>query len=321
MAHGDSARGRDALQTLDFHVHLDLFMCPTAEQADIVLPVAGAFEVEGLKVGFEISQDAQSLVQLRAPLVPPVGETRSDIEIIFDLASRLGLDQHFFGGNVDAGWEFQLAPSGVTLEQLRADPAGVRLPLETRHRKYAATGDDGLPAGFATPTGRIELYAECFLDIGQPPLPTFTEPALSPRSRPERADEFPLVLTCHKPLHFCETQHRQVASLRRHLPDPLVQLHPGTAAARDIAEGDWVEIRTPKGAVRARAEFNDTLDPGVVSGQHGWFEACEELDLPGFPPFGPGSANLNLVLSQTPSDPISGSSPLRAQMCQIARLS
>jgi len=81
-----------------------------------------------------------------------------------------------------------------------------------------------------------------------------------------------------------------------------------------------VEIRTPKGAVRARAELNDTLEPSVVSGQHGWFEPCEELDLPGFPPFGPGSANLNLVLSQTPSDPISGSSPLRAQMCEIARI-
>ena len=320
MAHGDSARGRDALQALEFHVHLDLFMNPTADQADIVLPVTGAFEAEGLKVGFEISQDAQSLVQLRAPLVPPVGEARSDIEIIFKLATRLGLGQHFFGGDVDAGWKFQLAPSGVTLEQLREDPAGVRLPLTTRHRKYATTGDDGLPAGFATPTGRIELYVEDFLDIGQSPLPAFTEPAWSPHSRPELADEFPLVLTCNKPLHFCETQHRQIASLRRHLPDPTVELHPDTAAARGIGEGDWVEIRTPKGAVRARGEFNDTLDPSVVSGQHGWFEPCEELDLPGFPPYGPGSANLNLVLSQTPSDPISGSSPLRAQVCEIVRL-
>jgi anaerobic selenocysteine-containing dehydrogenase len=320
MAHGDSARGRDALQALEFHVHLDLFMSPTADQADIVLPVTGAFEAEGLKVGFEISQDAQSLVQLRAPLVPPVGEARSDIEVIFDLATRLGLDEHFFGGEVDAGWEFQLAPSGVTLEQLRADPAGVRLPLTTRYRKYADTGNDGLPPGFATPTGRIELYVEEFLDIGQPPLPSFTEPAWSPRSRPDLADDFPLVLTCNKPLHFCETQHRQIASLRRHLPDPKVELHPDTAAERGISEGDWVEIRTPKGAVRARGEFNDTLDPGVVSGQHGWFEPCEELDLPGFPPFGPASANLNLVLSQTPSDPISGSSPLRAQVCEIVRL-
>ena len=320
MAHGDSARGREALQTLDFHVHLDLFMTPTAEQADIVLPVTGAFEAEGLKVGFEISQEAQSLVQLRAPLVPPVGEARSDIEVIFDLAKRLGLGEHFFDGSIDAGWAHHLAPSGVTLEQLRANPSGVRVPLETRHRKYAAAGDGGVPAGFATPTGRIELYVEGFLDIGQPPVPTFTEPALSPRSRPDLVEEFPLVLTCAKALHFCETQHHQVASLRRHVPDPPLELHPDTAAARGIAEGDWVEIRTPKGDVRARAAFNNTLAPNVVSGQHGWFEPCEELDLPGFPPFGPGSANLNLVLSQTPSDPISGSSPLRAQVCDVTRL-
>ncbi len=319
MAHGDSARGRDALQALDFHVHLDLFMSPTAEQADIVLPVTGAFEAEGLNIGFEVSQEAQSLVQLRVPLVPPVGEARSDIEVIFDLAARLGLGAHFFGGDVDAGWAFQLEPSGVTLRQLRDEPAGIHLPLETRHRKHAAVGDDGVPTGFATPTGRIELYAEAFLDVGQPPVPTFTEPALSTRSRPDLADEFPLVLTCAKVLHFCETQHRQVASLRRHAPYPEVELHPDTASTRGIAEGDWVEITTPKGGVRARAALNGTLAPGVVCGQHGWFEPCEELDLPGYPALGPGSANLNLVLSQTPSDPISGSSPLRAQVCEVTR--
>ncbi len=123
-----------------------------------------------------------------------------------------------------------------------------------------------------------------------------------------------------KALQFCETQHRQVASLRRHVPDPEVELHPDTATGRGIAEGDWVEIRTPKGAVRARAKLDDSLDPNVVVGQHGWYEACEELDLPGYPPFGPGSANLNLVLSQTPSDPISGSSPLRAQLCDVTPL-
>jgi hypothetical protein len=58
----------------------------------------------------------------------------------------------------------------------------------------------------------------------------------------------------------------------------------------------------------------------VVCGQHGWAEPCEELDLPGHPPFGPKSANLNLVLGQTPSNPISGSSPLRAQVCDVTRL-
>jgi anaerobic selenocysteine-containing dehydrogenase len=320
MAHGDSARGRDALQALDFHVHLDLFMSPTAEQADLVLPVTGAFEAEGLKVGFEISQEAQSLVQLRTPLVPPVGEARSDLQVIFDLATRLGLGERFFGGDLDAGWRHQLEPSGVSLEQLRGTPSGVRLPLRTRHRKYAAVGDDGVPAGFATPTGRIELYAETFLDVGQPPLPTFTEPATSPRSRPDLAEEFPLVLTCAKSLHFCETQHRQIASLRRRAPDPPVELHPDTAAARGITKGDWVEIRTPRGRIRARAALNRTLAPDVVCAQHGWAQPCEQLGSPGHPPFGPDSANLNLVLGQTPSDPVSGSSPLRAQLCEVTRL-
>jgi anaerobic selenocysteine-containing dehydrogenase len=83
---------------------------------------------------------------------------------------------------------------------------------------------------------------------------------------------------------------------RKSAPDPQVELHPGTAAARGIAAGDWVRIQTPHGDVRAR--FNASLDPKVVCGQHGWWQACAELGLPGYPPFGPGSANLNLVLRQ-----------------------
>ena len=47
---------------------------------------------------------------------------------------------------------------------------------------------------------------------------------------------------------------------------------------------------------------------------------AKELGLPGYAPYGPDSANLNLVLPQTPSDPISGSSPMRASVCEVARL-
>jgi anaerobic selenocysteine-containing dehydrogenase len=133
IAHGDSVRGRDALAALDFFVHADLFMNPTAEQADLVLPVASAFEAEGLRIGFEISEAAQSLVQLRRPLVPPRGEARSDLQIIFGLATRLALGEHLWDGDLEAAFRHQLAPSGVTLEQLRAEPGGVRVPLTTRH--------------------------------------------------------------------------------------------------------------------------------------------------------------------------------------------
>jgi anaerobic selenocysteine-containing dehydrogenase len=314
MAHADSARGRSALAALDFFVHTDLFMSPTAELADIVLPAATPFEVEALRIGFAISQAAQSLVQLRAPLVAPRGESRSDVQIIFDLAVRLGLGDRFFDGDIDAALRHQLAPSGITLEQLRGAPAGVRVPLTTRHRKYAEAG------GFRTPTGKIELYSERLHAAGHPSLPTFTEPGTSPRSRPDLAERFPLVLTCAKTLWFCESQHRSIAGLRKSAADPQVEIHPDTAVARGIAGGEWVRIATPHGSVRARAKLNANLDPSVVSGQHGWWQACPDLDLPGFAPYGPDSANLNLVLRAEPSDPISRSAPLRASMCEIAPL-
>jgi anaerobic selenocysteine-containing dehydrogenase len=313
MAHADSRRGREALRRLDFFVQAELFMTPTAELADVVLPVATPFESEALKIGFEYSQEAQSLVQLRRPLVAPRGEARSDLRIVFDLATRLGLGAHFWDGDVDAAWRHQLAPSGVTLEELRARPEGVRVPLATRYRKYA-------DSGFRTPSQKVELYSRTLADHGYDPLPAFEEPSISPRSRPDLADRFPLVLSCAKSLFFCETQHRQVGALRRSAPDPQVELHPDTAASRGIRAGDWVSVETPRGGVRARARLNASLDPEVVVGQHGWWAACDDLGLPGYPPYGPDSANLNLVLRQTPSDPISGSAPLRAALCEIERL-
>jgi anaerobic selenocysteine-containing dehydrogenase len=109
-----------------------------------------------------------------------------------------------------------------------------------------------------------------------------------------------------------------VTALRKSAPDPLVEMHPSSAETRGIKAGDWVSLKTPLGSVRARAKLNATLDPQVVFGQHGWWEACDELGLPGYPPYGPDSANLNLVLPQTPSDPISGSSPMRASVCEVS---
>jgi hypothetical protein len=62
------------------------------------------------------------------------------------------------------------------------------------------------------------------------------------------------------------------------------------------------------------------LDPQVVCGQHGWWQACPEIGAPGFEPFGPDSANFNLLIGHDAVDPVSGSVPLRAYICEIKRL-
>jgi anaerobic selenocysteine-containing dehydrogenase len=318
LAHANARRGREALMALDFYVHADLFMNPTAELADVVLPVASAFEREALKFGFEVSPDAQSLVQLRQRVVEPRGETRSDTEIIFDLANRLGLGAHFWDGDIEAAYRHQLGPSGVSLEALREQPVGVRVPLRTRYRKFAEQ-EEGVPRGFDTPTRKVELYSETMLEHGYSPLPEYEEPLMSPSSRPDLAGRYPLILTCAKHTLFCESQHRGLPSLRRRALDPEVELHPMAAAERGIGPGDWVYIETPEGRVRARARMNDTLETNVVCGQHGWWQACTDLDKPGYDPLGPEGANLNLIIGNEAIDPVSGSVPHRAYLCQVSR--
>jgi anaerobic selenocysteine-containing dehydrogenase len=316
MAFADPVRGRQALAKLDFFAHIDLFMTPTAEVADIVLPVASAFEREALKFGFEISPEAQSLVQLRPAVVPPRGQARSDTDIIFDLAVRLGLGAQFWEGDVDAAYRHQLKPSGIPLEDLRAHPEGIRVPLSVAYRKHAEPAANGHPNGFPTPSRRVEFWSETLRAGGYAPVPEFVAPpGLTGRS--DLAARYPLLLTCAKPTVFCQTQHRALPSLRRKAMDPEIELHPDAAAARGIGAGDWVRLQTATGAMRARAHLNPALDPRVVVGQHGWWQASREADAPGYDPFSADGSNFNLTIDPSVRDPISGTISHRASRCEV----
>lgn len=318
LSQGGVQRARQALEELEFHVQLDHFLTPTARFADIVLPVTTAWEHEGLRPGFEITAAAQSELQLRPAVLEPLGEARSDTSVVFDLAVRLGLSDRFFGGDIDAAYRHLLEPSGVSLEELRAAPGGrVTVPLETRYRKYAERSSAGVPTGFATPTRRIEVYSDTLLAHGYAPLPDYVESAHSPVSRPDLAERFPLVLTCAKLAQYCQCQHRGLPSLRRAVRDPQLEIHPRTAAERRIADGDWVTVETTAGSARARARFNPSLHPDVVSGQHGWWQDCPELGAPGYDPFDADGANFNLLVDLGEADPVSGSVPHRSGLCEV----
>jgi len=200
---------------------------------------------------------------------------------------------------------------------LRANPGGVRLPLVARYAKHTELDATGAPRGFAAPSRKVDLYSQTFLEHGYTPLPEFDEPRIGPVARPDLAARFPLVLTSAKATLFCQTQHRQLPSLRKRAPYPQVELHPSAARVRGIANGDWVSIETPDGSVRARARFDDNLDPRVVVGEHGWWQACDELDAPGYDPFGPRSTNFNLLIGTAVRDPVSGTASHRSYLCEI----
>jgi anaerobic selenocysteine-containing dehydrogenase len=318
LSQPDGDVARQALSRLDFLAYADLFLTPTAALADVVLPVSTAWEREGLRVGFGPTHAGERHIQLRRAALPRRGESRSDIWIVCELARRLGLGEQFFGGNEDAGHDFMLEPTGVTVKALRERPQGISVPVELRYHRHAERQDDGV-VGFATPSRRVEIYAGALLEIGQAPLPDYVEPATSPVSRPDLAARYPLVLTTAKVVQFCHSQHRSLPRLRRHSPDPEVEMHPSAAEARSIEAGDWVAIETPRGTMRARLRFNSSLAPQVVCAQFGWWQACDALELPGYEALGPSSANYNALIDTAAVDPLSGTVPLRSGLCEVRR--
>ena len=315
MGHGDSLRGKAALEALEFYLHVDIFSNPSAQFADLLLPAASCWEREALMPSFDIAEDTVNWVQLRPAVVPPVYESKPDLEIIFALATRLGLGEHFFSGDIVAALNFQLAPTGLTAQKLRESPGGLRVTSDTGYRKYAeADPITGRPRGFDTPTRKIELFSTSFAIAGYAPLPEFGIDK-------ETNEQYPLILTFFRDIHFCDEQHRNIPRLRRPAPEPFLEIHPVTAQEQAIGNGEWIFLETKPGKVKLKAKFNDSLHPKVVTTVYGWWQACEELKLAGYDPFHSNGANTNLLIPNTDNDAISASVAHRGQRCRVTKWS
>lgn len=320
VSQADTAMAEEALKNLEFHVHCDLFVTPAARYADIFLPVNSPWEHEGIRFGFEINDDAASLVQMRPRMVTPRGESRSDNEIVFDLATRLGMDEDFFGGDLHAAWDYMLEPLGASVDTLKNTSGGIRCEIDAREQKYLEPHHDGSGRvrGFDTETRRVEFYSELLHRHGQPGVPTYVPP--SENEIVERAGKgrrFPLILSSAKNGYYCHSQHRGLASLRKKAPDPIAEISPGLADSRDVRNGDWIRISTRNGSARFVAKVTPKLADDVVVAEFGWWQSCPELGRGSFSTTGPESSNANSLISADAIDPVSGSIPHRSFRCNI----
>jgi thiosulfate reductase/polysulfide reductase chain A len=288
----------ESLMKLDLLMVADLFMTPTAELADVVLPAAAWPELDEV-LGMPYFGENVVLAQQKCE---QVGECRQDEVIMIELARRLGLP-HCDEDLYDI-YDRMLAPLGMSYKELAAH-GPVRVPMQ--YRKYEQQG-------FATPTGKIELYSTALEKLGYDPLPYYEEPPVSPVSTPEIAKEFPYILNTGTriPVYF-NSEHRYLPALRRGCQEPQVEIHPDTAKKHGIGRGDWVRISTPHGSIRQRAHFNKDIHPGLIDCQFGWwFPEREGWE------HGIWESNANVLTSQAgPYDPAMGSYQLRALLCRI----
>jgi anaerobic selenocysteine-containing dehydrogenase len=291
----------ESLMKLDFILCADVFMTPTAELAEILLPAALWPEIDQL-AGLPTVAANVVLANQRAVRI---GECKSDEEIFVELARRMKLDSCTEA--VEDVLNSQLKAGGLDVTFAELKQLGhIKLPF--RYHKYENE------RGFKTPTGKIELYSTRLEAMGYAPLPYYEEPPESPCSRPDLIDTYPLVLTTggRIPFYF-NSEHRQVDKLRRAHRDPTAEIHPETAQRYGIRSEDWMWIETQRGRIRQKARLTAGIDPRVVSAQHGWWFPEE----PG-PEYGVWTSNVNVLTdNQPPFDPAMGTYQLRGLLCRV----
>ncbi|MCC6474045.1 MAG: molybdopterin-dependent oxidoreductase [Burkholderiales bacterium] len=292
----------ESLSKLDYMVCADLFMTPTAELADILLPAAAWPELDEI-VGLPTIAANVVLAQQK---VVQVGECKSDEEIFVALARRMKLP--VCTQDVKDVLNAQLEAGGLGYDFDALARRGFAV-APARFRRYEETG-------FRTPTKKIELYSTRLEQMGYPPLPSHVEPPESPLSAPEVARDYPLVLTTGGRIpFFFNSEHRQLANLRRAYREPRAEIHPETAARHGIAKGDWMWIETRRGRIRQRARITDGIDPRVINAEHAWWFPDE----PG-PEYGFWKSNANVLTDNGPPyDPQMGTYQLRGLLCRVSR--
>lgn len=295
----------EAMKKLDLLVVHDIFMTPTAEYADIVLPAAANLERDEPRLHLHIKGPRAMYMDTVSAKVATVAERQSDWEFMISLGRKLGYEAYF--PSLEELADEALRPMGVTWSELKARQP-IALPIE--YRKYERSG-------FGTATGKFELYSTVMEDWGYDPLPAHVEPAESPVSTPELYKEYPLLLITgvKQPMYY-HSQGRQIPSLRDLAPEPLVEIHTQTAASLGIAAGDFAWVQTPRGKLRLKVRTHDRIHPGVVTVPHGWWLA----ERPG-PEHGVLELCANVLTDDDPDncDIAFGGSPLKGMLCRVSR--
>lgn len=245
---------KDVVPNLDFIVVADMFMNASAQYADIVLPVCSFYEHLDLVPPL---QAPNIYLQLSPKVIEPFYESKPDIEIVNELASRMGIGEHF-GMSAEQYIELLISsrhPSmqGVTLESLKKGPFELQ--------------PHDVPA-FRTPSGRYEFYSEMMKGYGQE-LPVYKEPLES--ARQQLAEKYPLsYLTTHTK-YGNNSQFSNIAWLRELDPEPLLEINPRDAVPRNIKDGDYVVAFNDRGKVKVKAKVHNGVRPGAVNINQKWW--------------------------------------------------
>jgi anaerobic selenocysteine-containing dehydrogenase len=268
----DSAKVVAGFERADlFTVVLEHFQTDTADYADYILPATTQLEHWDVHLSY-----GHTDALLNRPAIAPIGGARTNTDIFRSLATRLGFEEPCF-----AQTDEQLCAQAFT----GAVDYGVLLQLG-----FAPLNGPEAPfaqGGFLTPSGRCEFVSARLQAQGRDPLfdhlPNF-----------EVADgpvDFPLAMISPPARNFLNSSFVNVKTLRDIEGEPLLEIHPGDAAARGIHHGAMLRVFNQRGHYHCKASVTDKARPGVVVGLGVWWRKL-----------GAKGTNVNQLTSQKLTD-------------------
>jgi thiosulfate reductase/polysulfide reductase chain A len=233
-------------------------------------------------------------VFIRQPVIKPLFESRSGLMIFQDLGTRLGLKDFFQYKDELDYLGYQVKPLGVSVEELRqAGSVKVKLPPIDMYL-------------FRTPSGKVELKSSLLAAADQDAVPTWQEPP-----RPT-ADAFYL-LTGKVAQHtqFATQNNRYLHELE---PGNALWMNPGPAAARGLADGETVVVKSRSGEVRVPLRVTEAIRSDCVYLTPGFGHVSKAL----MTAFGSGVSDSDL--HETFTDPVSGGQALSQTFVTVEKV-
>jgi molybdopterin guanine dinucleotide-containing S/N-oxide reductase-like protein len=260
--------------------------------ADIILPVSTKFEQQD--IGVDAHNGQFYCAYHEGKCIEPIGESKSDYEIVCLIAERFGLLEKYTGGKSVGEWvKLNFDNSGIqdmiTYEEFLKKGYFV-VPTDPDWKKQPAglkefyDNPDSHPLN--TPSGKIEFYSQNLAkyfpdDKERPPVPQWIEKGESHDERlsSERAKKYPLLIMSNHGKWRVHANHDDI-SWTREIPTCKVKgvdaysyeplwMNPADAAARGIEKGDIVKIYNERGAVLGGAYVTERISLGIVYMDHG----------------------------------------------------
>jgi thiosulfate reductase/polysulfide reductase chain A len=285
----DRNKTLQAFGKMDFIVTVDIIMNDTAWFSDVVLPEASYLE------RYDPLLPVGDKAFLRQPVIEPQGEGKSALWIYKQLGERLGLGDYFQYEDEEDYIRQQLAPLGVSLEEVK----------EKGYAEMPASESDKDDITFNTPSGKIEVYSETLKKAGFSPWPTWEEP-------PAPADgQFYLLTGKVAQQTQFGTQNNQL--LHKYSDEPRLWMNAQTAESLGLKDGDWVEITSEVGQAHSRLLATQAIRPDCVYLTPGYGHLSKGLTTA----YGLGASDSALHVTYT--DPISGGQALSQTFVSVKK--